>query len=102
MSLVSAIQEGKYLVSLVSEITESVLEFKLKCDNQGAIAIAKNPVKHQRTKHISIKYHFIRDEISKRNVEVSYIPSEFNIADLFTKPTSSIKLKKFFNKLMGF
>ena len=102
MSLVSAIQEGKYLVSLVSEITESVLEFKLKCDNQGAIAIAKNPVKHQRTKHISIKYHFIRDEISKGNVEVTYIPSEFNIADLFTKPTSSIKLKKFFNQLMGF
>ena len=102
MSLVSGIQEGKYLSSLIAEITGSVLNFMLNCDNQGSIALAKNPIKHQRTKHIDIKYHFIRDQISKGIVEISYIPSEYNVADVFTKPVSSIRLNKFRNKLIGF
>ena len=102
MSLVSGIQEGKYLSSLIAEITGSVITFMLYCDNQGSIALAKNPIKHQRTKHIDIKYHFIRDEISKGIVEISYIPSECNVADVFTKPVSSIRMNKFRNQLMGF
>ena len=102
MSLVSCIQEGKYLMSLIAEITGSVLTFRMSCDNQGSIALAKNPIKHQRTKHIDIKYHFIRDEISKGFVDISYIPSEHNVADIFTKPVSSIRLNKFRYQIMGF
>ena len=66
-------------------------------DNQGAIALAKNPVYHQRSKHIDIKYHFIRSEVQEGVVSLSYVQSERNTADLFTKPVSKVKLKLFFN-----
>ena len=92
MSLVSAIQEGKYLKSLIIEVTGFNLDFELNCDNQGTISLAKNPVKHQRTKHIDIKYHFIREEICNGFVNVVYIPTDKNVADTFTKPINS-KLK---------
>ena len=101
MSLVSAIQEGKYLTSLIFEITGLKLTCYLYCDNQGTIALAKNPIKQQRTKHVDIKYHFIRDEIAKGAVCMSYIPSDSNLADIFTKPMSSYKLKNFKNSIFG-
>ena len=66
-------------------------------DNQGAIALAKKPIHHQRSKHIDIKYHFIRGEIENKNIILNYIPTEENIADIFTKPISKFKLNKFLN-----
>ena len=101
ISLVSAIQEGKYLKSLIYEITGLNLNCQMNCDNQGTIALAKNPIKQQRTKHVDIKYHFIRDEIHKGSVSMSYIPSEENLADIFTKPISSNKLRRFKNDIFG-
>ena len=67
----------------------------LRVDNQGAIQLAKNPAHHQRTKHISIKYHFIRDQIRRQNVILQYVASELNKADMFTKPLSKAKINKF-------
>ena len=63
-------------------------------DNQGAIALAKNPVFHQRSKHIDIKFHFIRSHIENGNVKLMYISSEENLADIFTKPVTKCKLSK--------
>lgn len=57
----------------------------LYCDNKSAIAIAKNPVNHDRTKHISIKYHFIREAIGKKEVQLQYCRSNEQLADLLTK-----------------
>ena len=101
ISLVSAIQEGKYLKSLIYEITGLNLNCQMNCDNQGTIALAKNPIKQQRTKHVDIKYHFIRDEICRGSINMAYIPSEENLADIFTKPVSSYKLKKFKDAIFG-
>ena len=56
------------------------------CDNTSAIAISNNPVLHQRTKHIDIRYHFIRDHISNGEIELHFIPTEYQLADIFTKP----------------
>ena len=69
-------------------------------DNQGAIAIAKNPIAHGRTKHIDIRYHFIRETIQDRSIELCYCPSEEMIADLLTKPLSKGKFEKL-RELMG-
>ncbi|GJW44022.1 hypothetical protein Tco_0072821 [Tanacetum coccineum] len=52
----------------------------------GAIAISNNPVLHSRTKHIDIRYHFIRDHILKGDIELHFIPTEYQLADIFTKP----------------
>ena len=57
-------------------------------DNQGAICLAKDPVHHQRTKHIDIRFHYIRSEIQNGAVKLKYVPSDDNIADVFTKPVS--------------
>nr|GEW87662.1 retrovirus-related Pol polyprotein from transposon TNT 1-94 [Tanacetum cinerariifolium] len=56
------------------------------CDNTNAIAISNNPVLHSRTKHIDIRYHFIRDHILKGYIELHFFPTEYQLADIFTKP----------------
>lgn len=55
-------------------------------DNQGAICIAKNPVSHSRTKHIDVRYHYIREALIDKTIELKYCPTNEMIADLFTKP----------------
>ncbi|GJS61156.1 retrovirus-related pol polyprotein from transposon TNT 1-94 [Tanacetum coccineum] len=55
-------------------------------DNTSAIVISNNPVLHSRTKHIDIRYHFIRDHILKGDIELHFIPTEYQLADIFTKP----------------
>ena len=102
MALASATQEGKYLLSLLNEILNlNQLSFKLKCDNQAAISLTKNPINHNRSKHIDIKYHFLRDEIENNALEIQYVPTEDNVADVFTKPMSKIKFQKFKSSLFG-
>ena len=63
-------------------------------DNQGAIAIAHNPVDHARTKHIDIRYHFVREAVQERFVELKYCSSRNMIADLLTKPLSGEQFKR--------
>ncbi|XP_078430676.1 secreted RxLR effector protein 161-like [Wolffia australiana] len=58
------------------------------CDNTSAINIAKNPIVHSRTKHIEVKHHFIRDHISKGDIELKFIETSRQIADIFTKSLS--------------
>nr|GEU53785.1 retrovirus-related Pol polyprotein from transposon TNT 1-94 [Tanacetum cinerariifolium] len=60
------------------------------CDNTSAIAISNNLVLHSRTKHIDIRYHFIRDHILKRDIELHFIPIESHLADIFTKPLDEL------------
>ncbi|GJW03049.1 retrovirus-related pol polyprotein from transposon TNT 1-94 [Tanacetum coccineum] len=55
-------------------------------DNTSAIAISNNPVLHLRTKHVDIRYPFIRDHILKGDIELHFIPTEYQLADIFTKP----------------
>ena len=69
-------------------------------DNQGCIALAKNPVEHERTKHIDIRYHFIREMVESKVIDVQYIRSEDMLADLLTKGVNRdrhVKLCKLMN-----
>nr|GEY08502.1 retrovirus-related Pol polyprotein from transposon TNT 1-94 [Tanacetum cinerariifolium] len=56
------------------------------CDNTSAISISNNQVLHSRTKHINIRYHFIRDHNLKGDIELHFVPSDLQLADIFTKP----------------
>jgi hypothetical protein len=58
----------------------------LLCDNESAIRMADNPVEHNRTKHIGIKHHFLRDHQQKGDIEVYHISTKNELADIFTKP----------------
>ncbi|GJV05880.1 hypothetical protein Tco_1343536 [Tanacetum coccineum] len=55
------------------------------CDSKSAIAISCNPVQHSKTKHIDIRYHFIKEHIEKGTVEIYFFGTEYQLADLFTK-----------------
>eukprot|EP00253_Pinus_taeda_P026209 PITA_26209 len=56
------------------------------CDNTSAISISKNPVMHSKTKHIPIKYHFLREQVLEQKVKLEYVPSKEQVADILTKP----------------
>ncbi|KAK2976087.1 hypothetical protein RJ640_009519 [Escallonia rubra] len=58
---------------------------ELFCDNKSAIAMAKNPVFHSRTRHIALKYHFIREAIEEGEIELEFCKSKEQVADIFTK-----------------
>nr|GFB59755.1 retrotransposon protein, putative, unclassified [Tanacetum cinerariifolium] len=55
------------------------------CDSKAAIAISCNPVQHSRTKHIDVRYHFIKEKVEKGIVELFFVRTEYQLADLFTK-----------------
>jgi hypothetical protein len=102
VALANAIQEAKFLRQLCVDMKVSIGgKLLIKIDNQGAMNLAKNPVHHQRSKHIDIKYHFIRSEIQEGRINLEYIPSEENIADVFTKPASKTKLNSFGGTMLG-
>ena len=102
MALTATTQEAIFLSMLVKDFgLESSEPVSIYGDNQGAIALVKNPVNHNKSKHIDIKFHFIREKYSKRIIELIYVPSSDNIADIMTKPATKVKLGKFQNVLFG-
>ncbi|GKF00681.1 hypothetical protein Tco_0027604, partial [Tanacetum coccineum] len=77
-------------------IYEKVLTF---CDNTSAIAISNNPILHSRTKQIDIRYHFIRDHVLKGDTELNFIPTQYQLADIFTKPLDEPTFKRYIVEL---
>ncbi|CCO30980.1 Retrovirus-related Pol polyprotein from transposon TNT 1-94 Includes: RecName: Full=Protease [Rhizoctonia solani AG-1 IB] len=64
-------------------------------DNQSSMALSKNPGNHQNTKHIRVKYHFIREMIELKEIELKFIPTDEQIADMLTKPLGRVKFPTF-------
>ena len=58
----------------------------LLCDNESAIKIANNPVQHNRTKHIDIRHHFLRDHVANGDIALTHVGTMDQLADIFTKP----------------
>jgi hypothetical protein len=64
---------------------------RIECDNQSAIFLAKNPTYHSKTKHIDVKYHFVRDMIKEKKVSLMKVETLKNVADALTKSVSTEK-----------
>ena len=89
MALSEAMREGLWLRQLLIELDVGYVgPVIIRVDNQSAIKLAENPVQHQRSKHIDIRYFRIREEIRDGKIKVLYVPTEDNVADLLTKNTA--------------
>ena len=69
-------------------------EIPIMCDNTSTISLAKNPVQHSRTKHIDVRHHFIRDHVQRKDIKVEFIPTNLQLADIFTKPLAREQFTK--------
>jgi hypothetical protein len=86
MAASTAVKEANWLRGFLEEIGVTPWIVKIHCDNQGCINHLRNPVYSKYTKHISVSFHFAREAIAKGQVDVRYVPSARNVADIFTKP----------------
>ena len=95
MSLSDCSRQVAWIKMLLEEIGYKLGPLPICSDNQGAIFISSNPVTERRSKHIDIRYHYIRELIEDKKVKVFYISTDENPADLFTKNLGRIKFLKF-------
>lgn len=104
MAVTQASKEILFISSIVRELGMRALYgengFQLMCDNQGAMSLARNNGYSPRSKHIDIRYHFIRNLVQDKLIKLEYIKSEFNEADILTKGLGNIKHEFFLNKLL--
>ncbi|KAJ9544546.1 hypothetical protein OSB04_024253 [Centaurea solstitialis] len=85
-----------------SQLRDYGFEFKkipIYCDSKSAIAISANPVQHSKTKHIDIRYHFLKDNVEKENIEMYFVNTEYQLADLFTKALDEKRFKFLISRL---
>jgi hypothetical protein len=103
MALAACVQECLFLLQLLNDfMCTQTMPITIYEDNQGTIELSKNPIQHQRSKHIDVRFHFIRDEIMKNKVKIEYCPTMEMLADLLTKPITKAKLEKFHDVIFGF
>ena len=95
--------EAKYVAaSLCSQVLwqkQQLLDYginldhiPIKCDNTSAINLSKNPIQHSRTKHIVIRYHFLRDHVQNCDISIEFVDTNNQLAYIFTKPLNEERL----------
>ena len=92
-----AVKEALWLQGIIGELGVKQEKVIVYCDNQSTIHLTKNQMYHERTKHIDIKLHYIRDVVSQGKVSVEKIHTDDNPVDMITKPVSGIKFDKCLN-----
>ena len=96
VALSMATQEAVWLRRLLNDVGVQVdTATTLYEDNQGAIDLSKNPKHHNRTKHIDVSFHFTRERMAAKEIDVCYIPTEHNLADVMTKGLAKVPYEKF-------
>ena len=88
-------QEAVWMRELISDLRNPpATSTEILEDNQSAVSMAKSPQFHGRTKHINIKYHFIREQIANGTICLKYCPTEDMLADLLTKGIGAEKFER--------
>ncbi|XP_074315635.1 uncharacterized protein LOC141651839 [Silene latifolia] len=99
-SMATLVCELKWLKGLLASLDVPIsVPMQLFCDNQSALHLSQNPVFHERTKHIEIDCHFVRDAITGGIVVPAHVPTDAQIADIFTKPLGDRQFHTLLRKL---
>lgn len=99
-AMASVAAEVTWVVRLLNELgVSNLLPVELHCDNQSALHIAKNPVFHERTKHIELDFHFTRDKVLEGLLQLTYLPTRSQLADVLTKVAPSPQFNSLLSKL---
>lgn len=89
-----AVKEAIWLRGLLEELHFDVWKIPLYCDNTGCIQNLKNPVNSKYTKHVAVSFHHARSAVIQGQVDIKYISTQANVADLFTKPLVPLLFKQ--------
>lgn len=96
----SAASQGVWLARLLGELLDQEpSKWVLKVDNQSAIALCKNPVFHERSKHIDIRYHYVRDCVEERKLVVEHVRTDDQHADILTKALPKFRFQELKKKI---
>ena len=88
--------EAVWMRKLLSDLFDLQLGATcIYCDNQSCVKLSKNPIFHDKSKHIAIKYHYIRDMVKRGAVKLQYVGTEEYIADVLMKPLARVKFEYF-------
>jgi hypothetical protein len=102
MSLCAAAQEAIHLRQLLSDLGFEQQEHTvIYDDNQGCVALAHSSRSNKRTKHIDVRYHFVRERVENKELKIEYVPTEHQLADLLTKALEKAKLETLRRKVLG-
>ena len=95
-----AYKEVVWLKKLLSDLFEGKLDLTIiHCDNQSCIKLSENPLFHNRSKHIEMRYHFFRDLVQRGALKLQYIRIDEQIVDILTKLLTTTKFVYFRDKL---
>jgi hypothetical protein len=105
IALSEACKQGQWLRALLRELQRTTLlgedlAVPIFSDNQACIALAKDPVAHSRTKHIDVRYHYIKELVTGGKVSVDYCPTEDMTIDVLTKPLALQAFQRYREKLI--
>jgi ribonuclease HI len=100
IAITEAVREANSLSKILTELNIKHQPITINEDNQSAIKLTTTKNHHEKTKHIDIKYHYIKHEISNNKIQIKYKPTEIQIADNLTKALNFIKIQHF-NNLMN-
>ena len=95
MAVTEAFKEAIWLHGLINDLGISQEHITVLCDSQSAICLAKNSVHHARTKHIDVRFHFVREILNEGDILLEKISTADNPADMMTKVVSGIKFQHF-------
>ena len=91
--------EVEWLIKLLQDFGVSPGSVKLLCDNQAAQHIASNPTFHERTKHIEIDCHFVRERVQSELLKLIHVKSQHQLTDIMTKPLATTPFRSIMSKL---
>jgi hypothetical protein len=99
-AVANGVAEASWLRQLLAELHSPLAKSTLVyCDNVSAVYLSTNPVQHQRTKHVEIDLHFVRDRVATSDVRVLHVPTTSQFADIFTKGLPSSTFSEFQSSL---